>query len=187
MINIDDVQVAVKELERCANLGFIGAMIPTCPPEERRYYLPEVYEPFWAAAQDLEIPISLHTSTFRPSPKDFTEFEKLGDKNIMNMRDSTASYITNMEHWVRMSLGDIILSGVFERYPKLQVGSVEFELSWAPNFINRIDYTYTQRNNPSWHRYKEDMLPSDYYHRNVFMSFQQDDYGNKVSGYHRRG
>ena len=28
LLNTDDVQVAVKELNRCANLGFIGAMIP---------------------------------------------------------------------------------------------------------------------------------------------------------------
>ena len=176
LLNTDDVQVAVKELNRCANLGFIGAMIPTDIHEDRRYYLPD-FDPLWAAAQDLEIPLSLHTSTHRPSPKAFEEFFKLGYKDTIYFRDSTASFIANMEHFVRMSLGDIILSGVFERYPKLQVGSVEFELSWAPNFLNRIDYTYTQRNNPGWHRYKEDMLPSDYFHRNAFMSFQQDDYG----------
>jgi hypothetical protein len=30
-------------------------------------------------------------------------------------------------------------SGVFERYPKLQVGTVEHELSWISHFLNRID------------------------------------------------
>ena len=168
MLNVDDVQVAVNELKRCANLGFIGAMIPVYPPEEKRYRLLE-YEPLWAAAQDLDVPLSLHLFTSRPSPEEF--------KGL----DQTASFISNYEHWVRMSLGDMILSGVFERYPKLQVGSVENELSWAPNFLDRIDYTYTQRTRkPSWHRFKEDMLPSDYFRRNVFMSFQQDALGIRL-------
>ena len=168
MLNVDEVQVAVKELERCANLGFTGAMIPAYPPEEKRYYLPE-YEPLWAAAQDLEMPISLHVVTNRPSSEVFKEM------------DPTPSFLCNVEHWVRMSLGDMILSGVFENHPKLQVGSVENELSWAPNFLDRMDYTYTQRvRGPYSHRFKDDMLPSDYFHRNVFMSFQQDALGIRL-------
>ena len=34
MLNIDDVQGGIKELERCAKLGFTGAMITVYPPEE---------------------------------------------------------------------------------------------------------------------------------------------------------
>ena len=52
MINVDDVEVAVAELERCHKLGFTGGMITVYPPEDRRYDSP-VYEPLWAAAQDL--------------------------------------------------------------------------------------------------------------------------------------
>jgi predicted TIM-barrel fold metal-dependent hydrolase len=73
-----------------------------------------------------------------------------------------------------MSLSDMIFSGVFERYPKLQVGTVEHELSWIPHFLDRIDYTYTQRVQQERYRFKEAMLPSDYFHRNVFAGFQED-------------
>ena len=77
-----------------------------------------------------------------------------------------------------MSLGHIIFMGVFERYPKLSVGSIELELSWAPHFLDRMDYTYTQRVPlDSWHRFQEDMLPSDYFRRNVFLGFQEDALG----------
>ena len=45
MLNVDDVGVAVKELERCAKLGYAGAMISVFPPvyphEGRRYWSPE--------------------------------------------------------------------------------------------------------------------------------------------------
>src|SRR5207245_11171343 len=60
------------------------------------------------------------------------------------------------------------------RYPKLKVGTVEHELSWITNFLDRIDYTYTQRVQQERYRFKEAMLPSDYFHRNVFAGFQED-------------
>ena len=44
-----------------------------------------------------------------------------------------------------MSTGDMIFSGVFERYPKLQIGAVEFELSWVPHFLERMDFNYNER------------------------------------------
>jgi len=54
---------------------------------------------------------------------------------------------------------------------------VEHELSWIPHFLNRIDYTYTQASSKSATGFKEAMLPSDYFHRNVFAGFQEDAMG----------
>ena len=54
------------------------------------------------------------------------------------------------------------------------------ELSWVPHFLDQIDYTYTQRQiEVASYRFKEDMLPSDYFHRNVFLSFQEDALGTR--------
>ena len=65
MINLDDVKSGVKELERCAKMGLGGAMISVYPPPGREYNLPE-YDILWAAAQDLQIPLTLHVTTARP-------------------------------------------------------------------------------------------------------------------------
>ena len=79
---------------------------------------------------------------------------------------------------MRVSLGHLIFTGVFERYPRLRVGSVEHEPSWAPHFLARLDYTYTQRaRRPGRYRFRSDMLPSDFFRRNVFLSFQEDALG----------
>ena len=180
MLNVDDVSVGVKELERCAKLGFVGAMIPVFPPiyphEGRRYWSPE-YEPLWAAAQDLEMPLHLHILTNR---RCFDEAVHAANSLVPAAGgDLTPAFLACHDHWPRMSLGDIIFSGVFERYPKLQVGAVEFELSWIPHFLDRLDYTYTQRGSNLFAQeaLQEDMLPSDYFHRNVFAGFQEDALG----------
>jgi predicted TIM-barrel fold metal-dependent hydrolase len=174
MLNIDDVQAGVNELERCSKLGLAGAMITCYPPEDRPYESPE-YEPLWAAAQDLGMPLGLHIGTNRPGP---------GQEFAAGIGELTAAFVCNADHWVRMSLAQMIYSGVFERYPKLQVGSVEMELSWAPHFLDRLDYNFKQRardlfKRGYWDRYTGDMLPSDYFHRNVFLGFQEDALGIK--------
>ena len=167
MLNTDDVHEAVGELDRYAKMGLAGAMISVYPPEDRAYDSPE-YEPLWAAAQDLDMPLSLHIGTNRPAP---------GGK-VVHLDALKPSFLCNADSYVRSSLADTIYSGVFERYPKLQVGSIEQELSWVPHFLDRLDFNYTQRpSGDSWHRFKENMLPSDYFHRNVFLGFQEDSLG----------
>ena len=167
MLNMDDVAEGVTELERCAKLGFVGAMISVYPPEHRPYDKPE-YEPLWAAAQDLGIPLSLHIGTNRPGVgQEFEHFDT-----------TSKAFFSNVDHWVRMSLARMIFSGVFERYPKLQVGSVEMELSWVPHFLDRIDYAYSQRvPGVEEHQFKDGVLPSDFFHSNVFVGFQEDGLG----------
>ena len=167
MINVDDVKLAVNELRRCRAMGFVGGMITVYPPEGRRYDSPE-YDPLWATAQDLEMPLSLHAATNR-----------WGSGEAFQLKETARlAHLCNMDMGVRMSLADMIYSGVFERYPKLQIGAVEHELSWAPHFLNRLDYNYLERP-AGWegYRYKENMLPSDYFHRNVFLGFQEDALG----------
>ena len=174
LLNVDDMQVAVSELERVATIGLVGAMITVAPLEGRAYDSP-IYEPLWAAAQDLEMPLSLHVaSNKKPSWDEIVDMGKWA-----NFRKP--SYGVNVDHWVRVALADMIFSGVFERFPKLQVGSVEMELSWVPHFLDRLDYMYTQKGlERVMYVYKNDALPRDFFHRNVFLGFQEDALGIRL-------
>lgn len=174
MLNLDDIQEGINELKRSRNMGLAGAMIPVYPPEGRGYNSPE-YEPFWAVAQDLQMPLGLHITTNR-----------LGQTGVgFTTLGATPMDFSVVDYWVRSSLSSIIFSGVFERFPSLMVGSVEHELGWAPHFVEILDYTYTQRTaqytdrslREGWIRFKGDELPSDYFHSNVFLGFQEDERG----------
>jgi predicted TIM-barrel fold metal-dependent hydrolase len=170
MLNIDDVGEGVHELERCAKMGFVGALITVYPVEGRSYDKPE-YEPLWDAAESLGIPLSMHIGTNRAGP----------GQQWMDLDSTRPSFACNGDHWVRISLADMILSGVFVRHPKLQIGSIEHELSWAPHFLNRIDFNYGE--NPEMYaggfRFKDGAVPSDFFHSNVFLGFQEDAKGIK--------
>ena len=170
LINVDEVSVGAQELERCAKLGLVGGMIPLQPPQGRRYLEPE-YDRLWATAQDLGMPLHLHVATNRPG---------IGQE-LQALDEASPAFIATQAHWAQMSVADMIFSGVMERYPKLSIGSVELDLAWIPYFLDRIDYTYTQRARDfTPYRFKEDMLPSDFFHRQVFVGFQEDALGVKM-------
>ncbi len=169
MINLDDVQDGIKELERAARMGLAGAMITELPLDDRRYDRPE-YEPFWAAAQALAMPLSLHTATRRQG--------KIRGSGPKTLRD--ASSRATKAFGPATSMCDMIFSGVFERYPSLTLAIVEFELSWAPHLLDTMDYTYRERHEEAIYRFKDGMRPSDFFHRNVVLSFQEDAVGIRL-------
>jgi predicted TIM-barrel fold metal-dependent hydrolase len=169
MVNLDDVEEGIRELERAARLGLAGAMITEYPLEERRYDQPE-YEPFWAAAAALQIPLSLHTATRRQG--------KIRGVGPGTLRD--ASSRATKAFYPALSMCDMIFSGVFERHPDLIVAIVEFELAWAPHLLATMDYTYRERHGEAIYRFKDGMRPSDFFHRNIVLSFQEDAVGIRL-------
>ena len=166
MVNVDRVEKGVAELERCAKMGLVGAMIATGPLEHR--YDHPLYEPLWEAAQYFNMPLSLHVGCIRAK-------ERLPEHLAEQLTFDAVTFATR-ETQMRVSMAAIILSGVFERHPGLRVGGVEFEVSWAPYFMRMLDDTYKERiAGLTGYRYKGDALPSDFFRRNVFISFQEDD------------
>jgi predicted TIM-barrel fold metal-dependent hydrolase len=144
-------------------------MITEYQLEHRRYDQPE-YEPFWAAAAALDIPFRLHTATRRQG-----RIRGAGDKTL---RD--ASSRATKAFYPALSMCDMIFSGVFERHPRLTLAIVEFELSWAPNVLTSMDYTYCERHGEALYRFKDGMRPSDFFRRNVVLSFQEDAIGIRL-------
>ncbi len=170
MLNVDDIGAAADELARCRARGLAGALITVAPPAWQPYRSP-AYDRLWAAAQDLGMPLSLHVGTDRADPKVGRPAFRLDVKNV------PPSVFVNPDAQVRHAFAELIFSRVFERFPRLRIGSVEHELGWIPFFLDRLDYAYTDRppRGPEWQRFADPgALPSDFFRRNAFASFQED-------------
>ena len=80
MIPMDDIDWAVAELERVAKRGLRGAIIHLYPPEGCAPYRDHLYDRFWARAQELDMPLTLHIITGRvPDPLHFHTREEQGE------------------------------------------------------------------------------------------------------------
>ncbi|HEX3864022.1 MAG TPA: amidohydrolase family protein [Stellaceae bacterium] len=175
MLNVDDVDEACQELERCAKLGLVGAFIPVAPRPDAPYRH-AIYDRLWWTAQDLKMPLLLHIGT----PRDGVP----GNEFTTDVTAMTGAGRSTTDYWVRYSLSAMLFAGVFDRYPGLQIGSVEHEASWIPHWLKQMDFTYTERPvfTKGW-KSREGMLPSDYWRRNMFVEFMEDDIGVKLREY----
>ena len=169
MLNVDDVEEASQELERCAKLGLVGAFIPVSPLADGRIVTRSTTAS-GGRRRTSGIPLLLHIGTPRGGVPGY-EF-------TMNLAELTGAGRSTTDYWVRYSLCAMIFAGVFDRYPRLKVGSVEHEAAWIPHWLKQMDFTYRERPvfTKGW-RSKEGLLPSDYWRRNMFVEFMEDDLG----------
>ena len=169
-INLDDIGVGMKELERCVDIGLSGAMISAFPGEDRPYDLPD-YEPLWSLAEEARMPLVIHSGTQRPG------VSRIGVFATGASLRGTANFYTNRDHWPRRSVGAMIFGGVFERHPGLKVGVVEYDIGWAPYFIRQMDIFYQEHGYVSEIRFKDGKVPGDFFRSNVYLTFMEDRVG----------
>ena len=132
MIPTIDVDWAVKELERCVKMGYVGVSFNCRNLEGTPPYRDPVYDPLWARCAEMGIPVTLHSITGRVH-------DPLHPHNEDELMDAPRLAL-DIYFEVQGTLGsDIIFGVVFDRHPNLQVVVSEFELSWLPNFAFRID------------------------------------------------
>jgi len=169
-LNVDDIATAAGELERAVGGGLAAGLIPVGLPAGRTYADRE-FDRLWAAAVDIDVPLSLHIGTYRANPHRSAAPVIPGAQSASAKPAQTA--FATADHWVRQALGDMIFSGVFERHPALRIVSAEHEVGWLPFFVERMDYTYTQRATKGL-RFANAELPSDFVRRNVWAQFCED-------------
>jgi predicted TIM-barrel fold metal-dependent hydrolase len=156
LITLEDVDDATNELVRIAKKGMKGAMIWAEPPDDRPYSHPD-YDRFWAAAQDMNMPLSLHILTGRKGMGiDFFS------SNIL-IQGST------LHHQVERSIAVFALGGVLERFPRLTIVSAENDVAWMAYFLWRMDMIHDRLGGLA--PIKLELKPSEYVKRQVYTTF----------------
>ena len=163
-----DLEGSIAEVQRAAKLGFRGLTLPSKPifgPHDARqpnYNLP-MFDPLWAAIQDVDLPMTFHVSTGR----DPRAAKGNGGAVINYVSHSLAPTIE--------PLANLCASGVFERFPKLRFATIEAGIGWVAWALTAMDEAY--RKHHMWVQPKLGGLPSDYFRAHGMASFQEDEPG----------
>jgi predicted TIM-barrel fold metal-dependent hydrolase len=156
LITLEDIGAGVQELQRIAKKGMRGAMIWAEAPGDRPYSHSD-YDPFWAAAQDLNMPLSLHILTGRRGT------------GVDFFKGDLALQVATLHHEIERSLAVIVLGGVLERFPKLTIVSAENDVAWMAYFMWRMDFAQGRLGALS--STKLTLKPSEYIKRQVYATF----------------
>ncbi len=131
---VDD---AIAEMEYCARAGLKGIALNSFP-SGKGFPTPED-DRFWAAVIDIGIPLTVHVGflgregpTFK-YPRTPGEVAFGGDPIRVLTRFGGSSGLNAIQ---------LILSGVFERFPKLKIFWAETQMGWLPYFYEQLDDVY---------------------------------------------
>lgn len=167
-ISTFDVDYAVSELTRCHEAGFLGALVWEIPPDELSFRTSH-YDALWEAAQGLEMPINLHILTGSAYPMQSPRRTQIMMKLRRQLSDRSR-HANALVFQASNAMGDLITSGVLERFPSLRFVIVESEASWIPFILSQYDKFAMRRTEDS----SLTMLPSEYFQRNFHATFHND-------------
>jgi predicted TIM-barrel fold metal-dependent hydrolase len=162
-----DPQLAVDELQRTAAKGAVAVAFTENP---YRQGFPAIHDPdrYWdpvfGAAQEAAMPFCMH---FGSSSYIFTDTP--GAPRIAH----TVAAPLNSQH----AFIDWVLSGVFERFPGLQVVFSESYLGWLPFVLEHCDRHWTRHVAWAADRSVLPRPPSEYFHQNISMCLVYEDFG----------
>ncbi len=154
-ISMTDPAEDIKELQRVRKLGFRGIFISNDPLAERRYDN-AMWEPFWSAVEESDMPVNVHIITAQGR-------WGVGENHIV---EGVLMLVPAFR-----TIAEMITGGVLERHPGLKIISVENDIGWLPNFLKRMRW-YSYRTAARYPHLK--MNAADYWQRQVYATFQDD-------------
>jgi uncharacterized protein len=181
-VPLQDIDAAVGEARRAVGeLGLKAVFIRSSAYVDDLPFSHRVYDPFWAACQELGVPIGLHPATHTDVPNAARKFNLIRQTASISEATKVADDVvgsTAMSIAVGapvdaiISLGRLLMGGVCERFPDLKFLVLESGGGWAASILERMDEEIEA--NPQESRWLT-MRPSEYFRRQCWISFEPND------------
>jgi predicted TIM-barrel fold metal-dependent hydrolase len=164
-IFLNDVDDALEDVRWIKDHGLRGGiLLPNIAPDVKwvKPLYDPIYDPVWELCQDLEVPVNVHSGSGNPDCGAYPA--------------SMLLYINEVIFYTQRPFVQLLLSGVFERFPRLRFVMTEAGCAWVPPMLEQLDSTLaTIRDSGATGeiRYRDDqVLPrsaTEYFHQNVWM------------------
>jgi predicted TIM-barrel fold metal-dependent hydrolase len=166
ILSILDIEHAVADIGEYSKAGFRGVQIPT-RIKDSGYYEAK-YEPMWAALEETGMIVNVHTSATQGVARKHYE----GPRDVDPKKQSLG--LANKQAPAQQFLGNLILSGVFDRHPRLKVVCAEFDVGWVANLVQQVDYWFGRASTYDAEKNINKQPPSAYFKSNAFFTYQDD-------------
>ena len=186
MYDADGVAGIAAEIRRVAELpGMVALFLRPNPAVDWRPFNDPVYDPIWAAAQDTGLPLGFHPFLMpdlpgaaqglklnRPRNADgtYVPLDQMGSDYVLNNIYFTQAVANPVD--VMSTICYLTAGGVCERFPGAKFIMLEANGGWLVPWLERLDHHARKF---SWDVPDLKMLPSEYFRRQCWISFDPDE------------
>ncbi len=182
VLPVSTIDAAVAELKHCKALGLPAVNLAAFPAGHR--YPSTEDDIFWAAALDYEMPLTAHVSmSARDDSKEpvfvYAKTPMAAEWTQVDFAQRCYRYgLRGATNAVQM-----ILHGVFDRFPGLNIYFAENQIGWIPLFLQQLDRQYSR--NYHWAMRELDLAPlkrppSEYVNQHCYWGFFDDPTGIRL-------
>ena len=175
------VDSAIETLRKARARGFKGVIISCWPSGGDG--ISDDDDPFWAAACDEGMPVCIHINLQSRRARQAQRAAQAkgagpafyGTSKESKAKAKAVGSLGAVFTTVATTIGNLIFTGTFDRFPDLRICTIETGVGWIPHFIEQIDDRYWR--NRSWGDIPISQPPSYYWHRNMAATFITDHAG----------
>ena len=158
-----DMESTLARVEEASKLGSRGVIISALPSGNADLSLDD--DPFWAACEAAGLPVHIHVGLKHAgmTHQTATRSERTGDHEVvfgvpnLQMMGGAVAEFSGM-------FAKMIYSGMFDRFPGLQMVMAECGAGWVPHCVEHMDDHWWR--NRVWSESTIERLPSEYFYRN---------------------
>jgi predicted TIM-barrel fold metal-dependent hydrolase len=182
-LSMEDPGDARRELERLAKRTRVRHVNVLASRASPAVY-DDAWEPFWTLAEEIGVPVGFHLAVLvKRTPVDDH------DRGVSNPAIAVASRFAKEPPGIQLlePITGLIFAGVFDRHPELKIVMAEAGLAWIPSMIQGLDLWYQRTRDGRRLASKSavtlpELLPSEYFHRQIWISFVDDPLGVRMVG-----
>lgn len=182
MLPAGDIDLKIDEMTRMKQIGLsavglngfpAGQPFPT--PEDDR---------FWAAAIDLQIPLTIHTTMSRSTSGPIFQYPRTPDSE--NTEDDFINRLyrhANASRCGSLTACQMVFGGLWDRFPTLRIYWAENNVGWIPFYLEQMDAEYQKNHFWAERHYglpRLERLPSEYVKDSTYWGFYDDPIGIKL-------
>jgi predicted TIM-barrel fold metal-dependent hydrolase len=182
-LSMEDPLAARDELARLAKRGGLRHVNILASRASPPVY-DDAWEPFWALAEEIDVPVGFHLAVVVKKSR-LDESKRAAANLVVSVAAQFAQEPPGMQLLEPMT--GLIFEGVLDRHPRLKIVMAEAGLAWVPSMIQGLDIWY-QRTRDGRRLTGEKpislpkLLPREYFHRQIWISFVDDPLGVKMVG-----
>jgi predicted TIM-barrel fold metal-dependent hydrolase len=144
MLSLVDVDAAVAELTRvleadariiCVKGGPAHTPTGLTSPADRRF------DPFWALVNEAGVTVGIHSGDAGYG-RYLADWEPTGD--FESFRGSPLRGVLSADRAPYETMAALVCHGLFDRFPRIRVASIEAGASWVPALIKKLAKAYGQ-------------------------------------------